>query len=216
MPSTDTTSTEQERATSTRRAFLDEAERLFARHGIGATSVTDVVAAAERSIGSLYYHYANKEGLVAAVVDRLLDELEHRVTDAIDPDRWRGASIRDVLATFVHSSLQTSVGRPGYKRILVEASFLDPAVDDRYREARQRLDEGLVVLLLDRQDEISHPHPEIPARFAIDQLTSMLAARLEASTPTLLQSAPDETFEQEVLRAVAGYLGLPPSEPEPN
>ncbi|MEM7326044.1 MAG: TetR/AcrR family transcriptional regulator [Actinomycetota bacterium] len=211
MPSAELTNTEQDRTIRTRRAFVDEAERLFARDGIAATSVTDVVEGAGRSIGSLYHHFANKEGLVAAVVDRLLGELEERVISAINPDRWQGASIRDILTTFVHSSLETSVARPGYKRILVEASFMDPAADDRYRRARQRLDEGLVALLLDRRVEISHPNPEIPARFAIDQLTSMLAARLEASTPTLLDSAPDETFEQEVLNAVTGYLGVPPA-----
>ncbi|MEM7339071.1 MAG: hypothetical protein AAF467_10515 [Actinomycetota bacterium] len=59
---------------------------------------------------------------------------------------------------------------------------MDPTVDDRYPQARRRLDEDLVALLLDRRSEISHPNPEIPARFAIDQLTSMLGARLEAST----------------------------------
>ncbi|MEM9891328.1 MAG: TetR/AcrR family transcriptional regulator [Actinomycetota bacterium] len=211
MPSTETTGTEQHRTIRTRRAFVDEAERLFARDGIAATSVTDVVEAADRSIGSLYHHFTNKDGLVAAVVDRLLREFEERVTGAIDRDRWHGTSISDILTTFVHMSLQTSVARPGYKRILVEASFMNATVDDRYRRARHRLDEGLVALLIDRQAEIPHPNPEIPARFAIDQLTSMLAARLEASTPTLLDSAPDETFEQEVLKSVTGYLGLPPT-----
>lgn len=215
MSPTDTTNNEQDRTARTRMAFVDEAEQLFARDGIAATSVTDVVAVADRSIGSLYHHFTNKEGLVAAVVERLLDELEHRVTTAIDPDRWRGASIRDITATFVRSSLETTVGRPGYKRILVEASFMDRSVDDRYRQARQRLDEGLVALLLDRRDEISRPDPEIPARFAIDQLTSMVAARLEAATPTLLESEPDDTFEHEALEAVTGYLGLRPTSPEP-
>ncbi|MEM7285674.1 MAG: helix-turn-helix domain-containing protein [Actinomycetota bacterium] len=199
---------EQARTTTTKDAFLDAAEQLFAERGVAATPVTDVVETADRSIGSLYHHFTNKDGLVAAVVDRLLDQLELGVTLGIDPDRWQGSSIEDVVTGYVTSSLRTAVGRPGYKRILVEVSFTDPEVDRRYREARRRLDAGLVDLLLARRNEIGHASPETAARFAIDQLTGMLAARLEAATPTQLDDAPDEVFAAEAVASVVAHLAL--------
>lgn len=200
--------TEQARTIATKDAFLDTAERLFAADGVAATAVTEVVEAADRSIGSLYHHFTNKDGLVAAVVGRLLDELERGVDEGIRPERWAGASIVDIVTGYVEGSLQTSTGRPGYKRILVEVSFVDPDVEARYRDARRRLDAGLVDLLLARRDEIGHPRPELAARFAIDQLTSMLAARLEAATPTQLDTASDDEFATQAIESVVAHLRL--------
>lgn len=210
MSTTDVTAdrTEQARTRATRAALLDGAEQLFAERGVAATSVTDVVEVAQRSIGSLYHHFTNKDGLVAGVVDRLLTELERNIEPAISADTWVGASVADIVTGYVEGSLRTSIGRPGYKRILVEASFMDPAVESRYRQARRRLDAGLVTLLLDRRDQIGHPEPGLAVRFAIDQLTSMLSARLEAATPTLLDTTSDEEFAAQAIESVTAHLQL--------
>jgi AcrR family transcriptional regulator len=47
--------------------ILDEAARLFAAQGFHGTSVRDIVRAIDMLPGSLYYHFATKEALLAAV-----------------------------------------------------------------------------------------------------------------------------------------------------
>ena len=200
---------QQVRSHRTQDAILDAAEELFARRGVETTAVTDVAAASGRSIGSIYHHFTNKETLVAAVVDRLLDDLETSVATAIDPSRWQGQDIRGVALAYVGNSLRLDERRPGFKRIIVEVSLVDAATRERYHRLRRRLDDGITALLLERRTEIGHPEPELAARFCVDQLTAMLTARLDSEmTPTQLEAAPDEAFVRHAVESVAGHLRL--------
>jgi AcrR family transcriptional regulator len=67
---------------STAEAIIDAAEQLFLEQGFHATRVSEVARLAEVSIGSIYVHYENKEGLYAALVERALD-IEARYLDAV-------------------------------------------------------------------------------------------------------------------------------------
>ncbi len=201
---------EQARSRLTQDAILDAAELLFGRHGIDATSVTDVAAQAGRSIGSLYHHFDNKEMLVAAVVDRIIVDLEAALEPGIDRHRWQGESITGVVTRFVSSSLAHSRHRPGYKRIVLEASLTDAETRSRYRRFREQFKAGLVEFILVNRDRIGHPDPELAVGFVVDQISAMLAARLDADfTPNRLEAESDERFLAEVLASVTGYLRLP-------
>ena len=48
---------------------LEAAARLFAQRGYAATSMRDIAQAASMLPGSLYYHFAAKEDLLAAVYE---------------------------------------------------------------------------------------------------------------------------------------------------
>ncbi|MFF5157921.1 ScbR family autoregulator-binding transcription factor [Streptomyces sp. NPDC000348] len=58
----------QERARATRRSLLEAAACLFAQQGYAGTSVNDISARSGRTSGSVYFHYASKEGIALAVV----------------------------------------------------------------------------------------------------------------------------------------------------
>jgi TetR/AcrR family acrAB operon transcriptional repressor len=55
-----------------RRRILDAAEELFAERGYERTSFVDIAERSGISRGSIPWHFANKEGLVLAVVERAL------------------------------------------------------------------------------------------------------------------------------------------------
>ncbi|MEO1063375.1 MAG: TetR/AcrR family transcriptional regulator [Actinomycetota bacterium] len=201
---------EQERSRTSREAILASATELFAERGVEATSVTDVSARAGRSIGSIYHHFEHKDALIAAVVERLAVELEANVERAIDPEQWAGHGITQVVRGYVATSLALNSRQPGQKRITVEVSLVDPSTRDRYGRLRRQLNDGLTDLLLARPDEIGHPSPELAARFAVDQVNAMLAARLDPEmSPTQLELRSDEEFVAEVVASVSAYLGLP-------
>jgi AcrR family transcriptional regulator len=56
----------------TRERIMDQSLELFARQGVGGTTVVEIEEAAGLSpgSGSFYRHFENKEALLAAVVDR--------------------------------------------------------------------------------------------------------------------------------------------------
>lgn len=62
-------------ATPTRQRLVDEAMRLFSANGYEATPVSQIEAAAGLAGGSgaLYHHFASKEALLEAGIDRQLD-----------------------------------------------------------------------------------------------------------------------------------------------
>jgi AcrR family transcriptional regulator len=200
---------QQPRSHATQAAFLDAAEALFSSSGIEATSVNDVAKQARRSIGSLYHHFQKKEILVLAVVDRILGDLD-RVTELrLRPSHTKDLGIPDIVGDYVQTALSIERGRPGYKRILIEVGLGDPQTRSAYKRFRQRLDGGLIALLLERRSEIGHSDPEMAARFVVDQLSAMLWARLDrVMTPTQLENHGDADFMAEALASVSAYLKL--------
>jgi AcrR family transcriptional regulator len=55
-------------ANATRKRVLDAAYRQFYRHGFARVSMDDIAAAAKVTKRTLYYHFASKDELVAAVL----------------------------------------------------------------------------------------------------------------------------------------------------
>jgi AcrR family transcriptional regulator len=55
---------------ATRAALLDEATALFAQRGYTGTSLEDVASASQVTRGAVYHHFASKQALFEAVLDR--------------------------------------------------------------------------------------------------------------------------------------------------
>lgn len=62
-------------ATERRNEILDVAERLFCTQGYDNTSTNDILAEIGIARGTLYYHFRNKEDILDAMIDRILDEI---------------------------------------------------------------------------------------------------------------------------------------------
>ena len=63
-----------ERGRLRRRQVLDAAEKCFRRHGFHAASMAGVALEAGMSVGHIYRYFENKEAIVAAIVERDLQE----------------------------------------------------------------------------------------------------------------------------------------------
>lgn len=89
-------------------AVLEAAARLFAQRGYAATSMRDIAQAASMLPGSLYYHFAAKEDLLAAVYEAGVRELVAAVRAAVarqtDPwDRLEAACVAHLEAVLRRS-----------------------------------------------------------------------------------------------------------------
>lgn len=63
-----------------RRQVIDTAKRLFFENGYDQTTLRQVSTAAGVSHGSIYHHFADKEGIFLALVNEAFDEIQ-QITD---------------------------------------------------------------------------------------------------------------------------------------
>lgn len=85
-------------ATERRSQLIDIARGVFARRGYEAASVEEIAAKADVSKPIVYQHFGGKEGLYAVLVDREMDRVVGRISDAISAGTPRERVERAVLA----------------------------------------------------------------------------------------------------------------------
>ncbi len=79
-----------ERGASTRGALLAAAREVFMLEGYARAGVTDIVALAGASVGSLYHHFSGKADLYLALFEELHHEQDTRTRRAVRESRDRG------------------------------------------------------------------------------------------------------------------------------
>src|SRR5215472_3794191 len=69
---------------NTKTKILNTAERLFAHHGVEATSLRAITAEAGVNLAAVNYHFQSKEALLHAVIARRLDPINQRRLAMLD------------------------------------------------------------------------------------------------------------------------------------
>lgn len=92
-----------------RRELLDAAARLFRQRGFDASSTRDIASAAGMRSGSPFYHFENKQALLAAVMQEGMRSAFQRQTTALAtlPEE---ASPRERLAALVRNHFEVLLG----------------------------------------------------------------------------------------------------------
>jgi AcrR family transcriptional regulator len=103
----------ERRKARTATSILDAAEKLFLGRGFTATTIGDLSDAADVSIGSIYAHFGDKEGVYAALIDRAL-ELDHRYSEE---GVEQGDSPLEHLVGLAEGYLNFARTYPGYFRL---------------------------------------------------------------------------------------------------
>lgn len=83
-------------APNAREALLDAAESQFAAHGFDGTTIKLIAGAVGVNTALLYYYFADKEALYAAVIARLLGRLSEQMARSMSA----GASPDDAIRAF--------------------------------------------------------------------------------------------------------------------
>lgn len=200
----------QARSQQTLDRILDAAETLVSEKGFEDTPVAEVVRRAGSSVGAFYTRFRDKDALLHALYDRYLEQAIATTDDALDPERWQGASIPELLTAVVRFLVQVFRERRGLVRAFVVRNHVDP--EFRAREARlsHYVNERLSRLLLDRVGEIGHSHPARAAAFGLSQIFSTLESVVlfgEIRSGALVLS--DEALAAELTDAYLAYLRVP-------
>jgi AcrR family transcriptional regulator len=81
-----------ERGAATRTALLNAAREIFLAEGYAQAGVTEIVAMAGASVGSLYHHFSGKADLYLALFEELHDDQAKRTRQAVRDARDDGIS----------------------------------------------------------------------------------------------------------------------------
>jgi AcrR family transcriptional regulator len=88
-----------------RQAIIDTSAPVFARHGYHATGIMELCAANELGKGALYHYIGSKEELLAAIHDRVMDEVmtgADRVAEAGGSPPEQLAMLGEELLDVIH------------------------------------------------------------------------------------------------------------------
>ena len=96
-----------------RLQILDIAARHFRNRGYAAVSMRDIASEAGMRTPSLYYHFASKDDLVVAVMDRGIKVVREAVTAALEALPAE-AGTRQLLETAMRAHLQALHGLSDY------------------------------------------------------------------------------------------------------
>lgn len=140
------------RRARTREQILDAAEAAFAPAGYRGVRMEELAEAADVSVGSIYGHFGNKDGVYLALVERALEQFAAYLDAAFDPSY---SPLEQAMAAG-EVYLRFHLEHPGSFRFLafdgVETRM--PELDADALAVRERVGERLEEILGGFQDRI--------------------------------------------------------------
>ena len=171
-----------------KRAILSQALDCFNAQGIEATTIEMIRVACATSVGAIYHHFGNKEGLVAALFFTALDD------QASLRERYlaQATTAQEGVYALVHSYVDWVDSQPGWARFQFHARFAvtkGPLKDEltaRNKSRNRQLLEWLAAP--GRGDELQRVPAELMPSLIIGQAESYcrawLSGRVQSSPKT--------------------------------
>jgi AcrR family transcriptional regulator len=199
----------QARSQETLDRLLDAAEALLEDKGFDDVGVAEVAQRAGSSVGSFYARFPDKDALLQELQERFVVEGMATADDALDPARWDGAAIPEIVAAVVAFLVRIHRDRHGLLRALWLVQATRPEFRERATELSLHVSRGLASLLLARRSEIAHPDPARAVAFGVWQvLASLKHATLDPEEAIALRRVSERALPAELTRAYLAYLGV--------
>jgi AcrR family transcriptional regulator len=201
---------QQVRSQRTLDRTLDAAVEVIAERGLANATVAAIVERAQSSVGSFYTRFRDKEGLLRCLHERFCNEALATAKEALDPARWRGAGIEEILRELIPFLVSIYRTNAGLMRAFLERALAGSEEAQRGAFLQRAVAGRLALLLEDRLDEIRHPNPSLAIVFGLRIVLTTLdhAAAFEELTlagPSLR----DQALVDELLTVFLSYLGVP-------
>ena len=194
----------QQRSQLTVAALLKATAHILVKEGYESASTNRIAEAAGVSIGSLYQYFPSKEALVAAVVDRHMQEMMQLLRAAVD--RVREQPVEVATRELV--------------RVMIDAHRVDPRLHRVLVEQVPRVGRLENIRAIDREAyalirAYLEAHRDELRVADLDVASFVCVATVEALTHAAVVNRPDVlsdksgVFTDEVTRLVVGYLRGP-------
>ncbi len=200
---------QQARSQKTLERLLDSAEALLTDKGFDDITVAEIAARAGFSVGAVYSRFRDKKSVLRSVQDRFIGEANLTIDVALDPARWRDASIEEIVGELIRFLVELVRERRGVLRELLTCARSDPSMAERKDRLVAHVGKHLLSLVLGDAERIGHPDPSMAIRFGLRIILATLEqAILFNETGTYGIPSSDERLADELTRAFLGYLDL--------
>ena len=191
----------QARSQATVDAILAATARVLVRHGFDGLTTNSVATAAGVSIGSLYQYFPNKEALVAALIDRHMEEMNAAILAELT--RVAKLPFAEGARCVVELTIRAHAIDPDLHRVLTEQV---PRVGKlaRLREVDEICHRMVAGLLTARRAELAVRDPDLAA-FMLVSLIESVVHRAALLYPHRLE---DPRLVDETTLLVCRYLGV--------
>ena len=102
-----------------KRQILLDALSCFLEYGLDATSIEMIRDKSESSVGAIYHHFKNKEGIIAALVFAALDDQALLRDQYLDNTQ----SLKEILNALIYSYVDWVADQPHFAKFLMLAHF---------------------------------------------------------------------------------------------
>lgn len=177
---------------SPRDQVLDAALELFVEHGYFGTSVHDIVRASQVSIGSIYHHFGDKEGVARALYQAQAERME----GAIAGVAARHATARERCRGIIELLFALTEHEPKAMEFMLHAKHREfipsekPVCSSKPFEAMRR-----IVLEGMARGEIRRMDVLVASTSLFGGAVRMITARLDGVVPAPLPGYVDEVWD---------------------
>jgi AcrR family transcriptional regulator len=205
----------QARSLETTERLLDSAEELIAEKGFRDVPVAEIARRAGFSVGAFYARFRDKEGMLRCLEERFLDEARATADDTLEPARWEGSTVYDIVREMVAFLVRIHRERGGVLREILALGG-DPEIREQRERLIARVCDRLSALVLARRDEVGHPDPDAATRFSLRLAVGLLSeAMLSGDVGAHGVPRSDDRLIEELVRTLLRYLEVRPAEVGP-
>lgn len=198
----------QSRSRESTLALLAIGRSLIEERGIDGTSMNDVAAAADSSVGTLYFRFGSKERFVSEVIQRHNDETRERLERFVARTTANAKSAAEVIDAFVHWIVAGYIRHGGLLRAQMRHAVDHPETWPSFRAAGQAITEGMIRAIERFPEATDQTDWRRRVRFAMQMILGTLNnALINQPGPLHLTDAEMST---ELSRAAVLYLGWEP------
>ncbi len=195
-------SASQQRSRLTVDALLEATARILVKEGYDHASTNRIAQAAGVSIGSLYQYFPSKEALVAAVIDRHMQEMMQVAREALAGVASR--PVEDAARELVRVMIDAHRVDPRLHRVLVEQVPRVGRLDNI--QAIDREAHALVRAYLElHREELGIGDADRAAFICVTTVEALTHAAV-VYRPDLLEGERVEAFVDEATRLLVRYL----------
>ncbi len=166
---------------ASRRKILDAVTQIAAERGYEGTTVALVSERSGLPVSSIYWHFGNKDDLIAAVIQRSHEEWMADLSEG--PPITGGESRRDLIATILRHEVGSLLEHPEFLRfglmLALEERAQEPKARQLFLEVRRSSLERIVAgfrLVLDSEGSSDDAFAEQVARFTLASVDGLFVA----------------------------------------
>jgi len=179
-------------------SILKAASQMFREHGFDGVSVADVMKSAGLTHGAFPAHFASKEELILACVERAMQEMLARTDRTFNSENAKTTFFSNYLSTQHRDSPQRGCAM----------TTLAPEIARKSGKMRGIFTEN-VAALIDKMGRKFFPRRRNSRNDAMAALSMLVGAI------TLARAIDDETLSREILNAARLHLGVAPETESP-